>query len=169
MITRLNSYILPGPLVDKMISTIKETEKEKVELGFGLCKIRNTNIITSGKDCTGTECSLVRTQPCLTGSYSGGYHTHPKGDVDPSIADMETAYINEIECIGSVRDKNIKCLLRIGRRIPEDENKIIIARKEFEEPLKEKIILEERIEGYQKWKNVRDDILARHFKQIEVK
>ncbi len=169
MITRLNSYILPGPLVDKMISTIKETEKEKVELGFGLCKIRNTNIITSGKDCAGTECSLVRAQQCLTGSYSGGYHTHPKESADPSIADMATAYTNEMECIGSVKNKNIKCISRIGQRILEDEKKIITAKKEFEEPLEEKIILEERLERYQKWKNVRDDILVRHFKQIEIK
>lgn len=165
IVIKLNSYILPDPVIEKMKSKIRETKEKDIELGFGLCRLRNTNIIRTGDECTGTECELVYEKECPIGSYVGVYHTHPHTSSKPSIGDLETAYIDEVGCIGSVRDDNIKCFLRIGPMNHQVREEIIKTSKTVEEPLRKEVTAEE----YQTWKNARDKILGEHFKEIEIR
>lgn len=164
MVVKLNSYLLPNILIDKMKTKIEETKNKKIELGFDLCRTK-TNILIAGDECTGTECVIEHKPKCIAGLHIGGYHTHPKGGSGPSIADLIGAYRNDVECVGSARDNDIKCYVRIGRKKPEDEQRIVMASKEIEEPMGPVAKTEE----YQKWIKVRDDILNKHFMKIDVK
>ncbi len=164
MLIRLNSYLLTEPVIEKMRAKIQETKEKKLEVGFGLCRLGKSNIIKAGDTCIGTECELTRTKECNIGLYAGGYHTHPRSDTDPSIADLLNAYNDEIECIGSPVDSKIKCFVRVGPFVPQDKEKIVEASAQVEIPLERKLTHED----YQKWLKIRDDILSQHFKEIEV-
>lgn len=161
---RLNSYMLPEPVIEKMINKIQETKEKRLEVGFGLCRLKNTNIIRAGGSCTGTECEITQPRECLTGSYVGGFHTHPMTDADPSIADLLNAYVNDVECIGSAIDSNIKCFVRIGPFVQKD--------KEDMDDLSKSVEFPGRLyttEEYQKWKNARDEIMNKHFQEVDFK
>lgn len=165
MTIKLNSYSLPEDVVEKMRLKIEETRQKKIELGFGLCRMKYVNTLKPGSECSGDECSLLPIQECPTGTYVGGYHTHPVGSVEPSIADLRNAYIHDVECVGSAKEDNIKCFVRTGYRNPQDEKAIISSLKEIEEPLP--AILSE--EQHKTWKNVRDEILIKYFQVVDVR
>ncbi len=165
MAIKLKSYSLSEDTVSKMILKIEETKQKKIELGFGLCHMKHINTLKPGRECSGDECSMTRMRKCSTGSYVGGYHTHPTGSTEPSIVDLKNAYINDVECIGSVRDGTIRCFIRIGTRNLRDERNIISRLKEIEESLSKTISNEQ----YRIWKNSRDEILTKHFHVIDVK
>ena len=164
MITKLNSYALPEDVVTKMRLKIEETKQKKIELGFGLCRMKFVNTLKSGNECLGDKCSIVQMPECPTGLYVGGYHTHPTGAAEPSIADLKNAYANDVECVGSAEENAIRCFVRIGNRKNEDEKDIISKFKEVEEPFPETVSKEQ----YQIWKNTRDEILSKHFQTVNV-
>ncbi len=164
MSIRLNSYVLPEDVVEKMRLKIEETRQKNIELGFGLCRMKYVNTLKPGEECSGNECSIKQMPECQTGLYVGGYHTHPVGTAEPSIADLKNAYINDVECVGSTKDNDIRCFVRIGHRKPDDEKDIISKYKEVEENLPKTITGEQ----YQIWKNARDEILNKHFQTVNV-
>ncbi len=165
MITKLNSYALQEDVVEKMKLKIEETRQKKIELGFGLCSMKFVNILKPGIECSGDECSIIRVPGCPTGTYVGGYHTHPEGPAEPSIADLKTAYVNDVECVGSAKEDTIRCFVRIGQRKKQDEKTIISKLKEVAESLPKTI----RKEQYDIWKNARDEILTKYFQAVDVK
>lgn len=165
MVTIVNSFILSDDIVNKMKGKIEETREKQIELGFGLCHIGKSNIIMPGGDCTGTECSLTEVRGCRVGSYVGGYHTHPKTGTKPSIADLLAAYDVGVECIGSVKENDIKCVIRAGSLAPEIREEISGAIRNIEEALGETVTKEE----IQKWQDTRDNFLGKHFNVIDVK
>lgn len=165
MVTIVNSFILSDDLIKKMKDKIGETREKKIELGFGLCRIGKSNIIKPGRDCTGTECSLTEPRECRVGSYVGGYHTHPRTGTKPSITDLIIAYEEGIECIGSVIENDVKCVVRTGSTVPQVMEKISDALKNIEETLGETVTKED----LQRWEKTRDDILNTHFNVTNVK
>lgn len=165
MAIKLNSYSLPEDVVEKMILKIAETRQKNIELGFGLCRMKFVNTLKPGSECSGNECSVLPIQECQTGLYVGGYHTHPVGTAEPSIADLRNAYINDVECVGSVKDDAIRCFIRTSNKKSQDEKDIISTVKEIEEPLP--AVLSE--EQYKIWKNARDEILAKHFQIVDIR
>lgn len=162
---KLNSYVLPEDVVEKMKLKIEETRQKKIELGFGLCRMKFVNTLKPGHECIGNECSIVQMPECPTGLYIGGFHTHPSGVAEPSIADLKNAYINDVECVGAPEEDAIRCFVRLGYRKPEEEKHIISQFKEIEEPFP-KVVEENQ---YQRWKNARDEILNKHFQTVNVK
>lgn len=164
MLIRLNSYLLTEPVIEKMRVKIQETKEKKLEVGFGLCRLGKSNIIKAGDTCIGTECELTRTKECNIGLYTGGFHTHPTGSTNPSIADLLGAYFDEVECIGSATDDKIKCFVRAGPFIQEENKKIIDLSNKVESDLK----ANPNSETYQRWVDARNEILSQHFKEIEV-
>lgn len=165
MVTMLNSFIIPNDTVNNMKTKIEETKEKKIELGFGLCKIGRSNIIRPGGDCTGTECALTEPRKCGIGYYIGGYHTHPRTGTKPSISDMAVAYDQGIECIGSVRENDIKCIVRKGITVPSARAEINSALKNIEEVLPPIVTKEE----LQRWENVREGLINKYFNTIDVK
>lgn len=165
MVTLINSFIISDDLAKKMRDKIEETKEKKIELGFGLCRIGRSNIIKPGGDCTGTECSLTEPRECRVGSYIGGYHTHPRTGTKPSIADLIIAYDEGVECVGSVIENDVKCVVRSGPIVSQVREEISGALKNIEEALGETITKEE----LQRWEKTRDDILDKHFNVISVK
>lgn len=112
MSKQLNSFVLPDNVIKDMKDKIKETKKARVELGFALCKDKDSNIIKKGTECTGTKCS-IKLGSCLENQiHLGDYHTHPRSHATMSITDMVTGCSDDIECIGSVPFNNIKCFIR---------------------------------------------------------
>lgn len=164
MTTKLNSYILPENVIEKMKVKIAETKEKNIELGFGLCRLKFVNTLTPGSECVGNDCSIVQWPTCPVGLYVGGYHTHPTGGVQPSIADLRNAYINDIECVGSAKENAIRCFVRSGPRESIDEKKITAIFEEVEKPLPGVLSKEE----YERWANARNDILDKHFKTVDV-
>lgn len=113
MSKQLNSFVLPDDIIRNMKDKIKETKKVKVELGFALCKDKDSNIIKKGTECTGTKCR-IKVGKCLEEDqvHIGDYHTHPRAHSTMSISDMITGCSDDIECIGSVPFNNMKCFVR---------------------------------------------------------
>jgi len=127
--------------------------------------MKYVNTLKPGNECSGSECSVLPIQECQTGTYVGGYHTHPLGSAEPSIADLRSAYIHDVECVGSVQEDIIKCFIRNGYRNPQDEKAIISTVEKVEDPLPA-IISEEQ---HKIWKNARDEILSKHFQVVDVR
>lgn len=165
MATTLNSYVLPDHIIKKMREKIEESREKKIELGFGLCRLSHVSSLRVGDECVGDVCTLKRIASCPIGTYVGGYHTHPRATAEPSIADLKSAYIRDVECVGSVKEDAIKCYVRIGHRKTDNERHIIKAEEEIEKPLPKWLSQKE----YDIWKRTRDEILNKHFKQIDVR
>lgn len=113
MSKQLNSFVLPDDVIKDMKGKIKETHKVRMELGFGLCKDKDSNIIKKGTECIGTKCG-IKVGKCLEEGqvHIGDYHTHPRSHPTMSITDMVTGCLDDIECVGSVPFRNIKCFVR---------------------------------------------------------
>lgn len=96
-----------------MKDKIKDTQKTKTELGFALCKNKNSNIVVKGTECIGTKCS-IKIGKCLETDqiYIGNYHTHPLSHPTMSITDMTTGCSEAIECIGSAPFNTLRCFTR---------------------------------------------------------
>jgi len=164
MVTKLNSYSLTDDIVIRMRQKIEETKQKKIELGFGLCHIKPADILKTGEECTGDQCSILPMTECPTGVYIGGFHTHPKGGTQPSIADLRNAYINDLECVGAANNDRIRCFVRIGTRKPEDEQNI----KSLEEEVETSVTGIATIEQYNRWRKARDEIWNKHFQTVTV-
>ncbi len=110
----VNSLILPDDVIKEMNDKIRDTRKMKVELGFALCTIEGSNVITKGSECIGTSCpTTLKVGKCKSRQrYLGNYHTHPSGPASLSIADMATGCQEDIECVGAARFDRIRCFVR---------------------------------------------------------
>lgn len=117
-----------------MKDRIKETKRTKTEVGFALCRNKDTNIILKGTECVGTKCSIKIGKCPENQIYLGNYHTHPKTHPSMSITDMTTGCEEDIECIGSAPFGTIRCFTRKTNKsqclnetspFEEDEHKIV--------------------------------------------
>jgi hypothetical protein len=117
---KLNSYILPDKVIQKMRSDIEDTKKIGLEIGFNLCTKDTTEELQDEKRCVGSYCKLTSWEPgCQSkGKHVGIFHTHPmipkisKGDSSPSMSDLIGAYQYGIMCIGGAGDNKIQCSVR---------------------------------------------------------
>ncbi len=120
MSIKLNSYILPDQVIQKMRSDIEDTKKLGLEIGFNLCTKDTIGELQDEKRCVGSSCSLKGWKPgCESkGKHVGIFHTHPivpkasKGDSSPSMSDLIGAYTYGIMCVGGAGDNKIQCSIR---------------------------------------------------------
>lgn len=147
MLTKLNSYILPDKVVQKMRSDLEDTKKVSLEIGFNLCTRDTTGELQDEMHCTGSSCSLTGWKPgCESkGKHVGIFHTHPivpkvsKGESSPSMKDLIGAYRYGLMCIGGAGDNKIKCLIRKDKEVDIRIIQSIRADVEmYEAPLKRK-------------------------------
>ena len=120
MSTQLNSFILPDEIVKKMKDKIRESRLKMREEGFSLCRSQNNNILKIGNECEGTKCKIERpSQTCKEkeDEYKGLFHTHPSGNINPSIDDLYGMYRDGLGCIGSPKGDKIKCFIRKDPKI----------------------------------------------------
>lgn len=136
MSAKLNSFILSDNIIEKMKDKIEETRSKKIETGFSLCTerikdVRNKddNILKIGNDCQGTECRISRPiQRCREkDKYRGLFHTHPSGEIRPSLSDILSMYEDGIGCIGITKDdtKIIRCSARKDKISNEESRREI--------------------------------------------
>lgn len=117
MSKQVNSFVLPDKIISNMKDKIKETKKLKIETGFALCSVEDTDkrysrILIKGTECVGTKCS-IKTGICKDNQkYIGNFHTHPRSHPTMSITDMVTGCSEKIECIGSAPYNSIRCFTR---------------------------------------------------------
>jgi proteasome lid subunit RPN8/RPN11 len=107
MTTRLNSYILTDTVKEKMENTLHDTKEE--ENGFTLCSESDNIIIPKGDYTGGSNKINIYPEICKDKKFVGGYHTHPRDDSSPSIADLSHCGVHKIVCIGGDKDNKIKC------------------------------------------------------------
>jgi proteasome lid subunit RPN8/RPN11 len=107
MTTRLNSYILTDTVKEKMENTLRDTKEE--EKGFTLCSESDNTIIPKGDYTGGSNKINIYPEICKDKKFVGGYHTHPRDDSSPSIADLSHCGVHKIVCIGGYKDNKIKC------------------------------------------------------------
>lgn len=145
MSTKLNSYILPDKVIQKMRADIEDTKKMGLEIGFNLCTKDTTEELQSEKGCVGSHCSLTGWKPgCESkGKHVGIFHTHPiipkiaKGNSSPSMSDLIGAYTYGIMCVGGAGDNKIQCSIRKDKEADEKTIQFIRADVEmYEKPLK---------------------------------
>lgn len=148
---KVNSFILPDDVIKDMKNKIKYTRKQKIELGFALCKDRDTKTITKGTECVGTKCAIKVGKCPEDKTYLGNYHTHPRSYASMSIIDMMTGCTEEIECIGSVPYNSIRCFIRkTGKSscfrsvapFEDTEHKILESKEKIIESIKHLNIIE---------------------------
>lgn len=168
MPTKLNSFILPDNVIQKMKETVSHSRTKDIEVGFNLCT-ENGNLHDENQ-CIGTECSVYIPKGCTKGKHVGGFHTHPHSSSKPSIRDIANAYQNGMECIGSVEENGIKCYIRKDTTPAREGLKNIIAAMiRYENPLLlSKIPPEEDIENYRKWLKVRKDLKEHYLNTVDV-
>jgi proteasome lid subunit RPN8/RPN11 len=167
MSTRLNYFILPDSVLQKMKKNIEESRIKDIEIGFNLCT-ENGNLHDENP-CTGAQCSVDIPKGCNKGRYVGLFHTHPHSSSEPSIQDIANAYQIGINCIGSTEEKNIKCYVRKDAS-PTRENleTIVSALIRYESPLHLSEIPEEDIKNYRKWIKVRNDLKRHYLHTVEI-
>jgi len=145
MPTKLNSYILPDKVIQKMRSHLEDSKKIGLEIGFNICTKDTTEELQDERYCVGSSCSLTGWKPgCESkGKHVGIFHTHPivpkisKGDSSPSMVDLIGAYRYGIMCIGGARDNKIQCSIRKDKEV--DIKTIMSIRadvEKYEKPLK---------------------------------
>ena len=148
MTKKLNSFILPNDVIEKMKDKIRESEHTGKEHGFILCKKYNSDVLIDRAHCAGNECSIKIKRICRHDEdLIGDYHTHPGMSANPSLRDMITQYDIGLGCIGSVEDNEIKCFVRKDKM--PDKSVIPSIKKiieTYEEPL-ERMTVEDIISG----------------------
>lgn len=169
MPTKLNSFILPDNVVQKMKRSVEYSRIKDVEVGFNLCT-NNRQQLHDEKLCEGTECSVDIPKACNEGEHVGLFHTHPHSSSKPSIRDIANAYQFGIGCVGSVEENNIKCYVRKDKT-PKREGleNIIAAMIRYESPLLlSNIPPEEDIENYRKWLKARKNLSEHYLHTVDV-
>ena len=184
MPTKLNSYILPDKVIQKMRSDIEDTKKISLEIGFNLCTRDMTEELQDEGHCTGTSCKLTGWKPgCESkGKQVGIFHTHPKipkiseGYSSPSMSDLIAAYQYGVMCVGGAGDNKITCLIRKDK--DADIKTIWSIRADvqmYEKPLKRKHHIT-TIKGYEAYmakyrdaQYVRDKLQEKLFNTIDIK
>lgn len=112
MSIKLNSFVLPKNVIERMNIELKRSNKTGLEYGFSLCTMPETNIIIDKQHCVGEQCKIKIERKCdEKEKYVGSYHTHPDGSARMSSADMVSACLVDINCVGGEENK-IKCFVR---------------------------------------------------------
>ena len=184
MSTKLNSYILPNKVIQKMRSDIEDTKKIGLEIGFNLCTKDTTEELQDERHCTGSSCKLTGWKPgCESkGKQVGVFHTHPvvpkisKGDSSPSMSDLIHAYQYGTICIGGAGDNKITCIVRKDKEANIKTIWSIRADVEiYEKPLQRKHHIT-TIKGYDAYmakyreaQYVRNKLQERLFNTIDIK
>lgn len=123
----LNSFILSDNIIEIMKQKLKKTGDINKELGFNLCQIEGNNELKDDAHCIGSECRLPLAKACNIGTKVGTYHTHPKQNSIPSLADLWGGYYHGVECIGGTADQKIMCYIRKDKVRDPEINKIFVA------------------------------------------
>ena len=167
MSTKLNSFILPDSVIQKMKRNVEDSRTKDIEVGFNLCA-ENGNLHDENP-CVGTECSVDIPKGCTRGKHVGLFHTHSNTSSEPSIQDIANAYHIGINCIGSTEEKCIKCYIRKdATHARENLETIIAALVRYESPLHLSKIPEEDTKNYKKWINVRNDLKKHYLNTVEI-
>lgn len=169
MSTKLNSFVLPDNIVQKMKKNVDYSRFENIEFGFNLCS-DNQKVLHDEKPCLGNECSVSIPKGCEKGEHVGIFHTHASSSSKPSILDILNAYKLSINCIGSTEEKGIKCYIRKDKiyKIEERDN-IIAAMARYESPLlSSNIPPEDDIENYRRWTKVRKELIQHYLNTVDV-
>lgn len=124
MVTRLNGYILPDNVENKMKEKLYKTRQD--ELGFTLCSNQD-NIITAKGERKGKSDRIeIDTEACKKDErFLGGYHTHPRGDSHASAEDLAHCGAFKAICTGGVKDNKIKCQIWKQKQISKEDGLII--------------------------------------------
>ena len=183
MTTKLNSFILPDSVIQKMKKNVDYSRFENIEFGFNLCSDSNNledqkgqegqkgqKLLHDEKQCLGNECSIDIPKGCEKGDHVGLFHTHAGSSSKPSILDILNAYKLSINCIGSTEENNIKCYVRKDKTYKtEERDNIIAAMISYEHPLLlSNIPPEEDIENYRKWTKARKELTLQYLNTVEV-
>jgi hypothetical protein len=167
MSTKLNSFILPDSVIQKMKRKVEDSRLKDIEVGFNLCE--ENGILHDENPCTGTECAVDIPKGCTRGKHVGLFHTHSYTSSEPSIQDIANAYQFGINCVGSTEEKGIKCYVRKDKTYKiEDLKTIIAALVRYESPLHLSEIPEEDVKNYQKWIKVRNDLKKYYLHTIDI-
>ena len=169
MSTKLNSFILPDNVIQKMKKNVEYSKFENIEFGFNLCNQKGQQILHDENPCVGNECSIDIPKGCKEGEHVGLFHTHAGSSSKPSIQDILNAYKLSINCIGSTEEKDIKCYVRKGKTYKtEERDNIIVAMARYESPLLSfNIPLEDVKEYYRKWGKDRKELTEQYFHTVE--
>lgn len=167
MPTRLNSFMLPDSVIQKMKRKVEDSRIKDIEVGFNLCT-ENGNLHDENP-CTGTECAVDIPKGCTRGKHVGLFHTHPHMNSEPSIQDIANAYQIGINCIGSTEEKGIKCYVRKDAvSTMENLETIVTALIRYESPLHLSELPEEDIKNYKAWIKVRNDLKKHYLNTVEI-
>lgn len=172
MTTKLNSFILPDSVIQKMKKNVEYSRFENIEFGFNLCSDnqKDQKILHDEKPCLGNECSVDIPKGCEKGEHVGIFHTHASSSSKPSIRDILNAYKLSINCIGSTEEDSIKCYVRKDNTYKiEERDNIIAAMTIYESPLLSSNIPPEKdIENYRRWTKARKELTEHYLSTIEV-
>lgn len=168
MTTKLNSFILPDNVIEKMKKNVDYSRFENIEFGFNLCS-GSLKQLHDEKPCLGT-CSVSIPKGCDKGEQVGIFHTHAGSSSKPSILDILNAYKLSINCIGSTEEKDIKCYVRKDKTYKiEERDNIIAAMTIYESPLLSSNIPPEKdIENYRKWTKARKELTEHYLNTVNV-
>lgn len=125
MTTKIDSYILPNKVIEKMKEQIDKTMSTGTEHAFSLCS-KTDNIIVDRKHCEGERCQMTMEIGCEKDEeLVGFYHTHPhSSDAQISPGDIkviceagkekngEIVPIRLIACVGSPTGNKINCFIK---------------------------------------------------------
>lgn len=157
MPTKLNSFILPDSVLQEMKRKVEYSRIKDIEIGFNLC-VENGNLHDENP-CTGTACAVEIPKGCIIGRHVGIFHTHPSASSEPSIQDILNAYQMGMNCIGSVKEKSIKCYIR---------KDAVPIREDLETILHLSKIPEKDIRNYKALMKVTDDLKKHYLNTIEI-
>lgn len=169
MSTKLNSFILPDSVIQKMKDNVNYSRFENIEFGFNLCS-DNQKQLHHEKPCLGNECSVDIPKGCDKGEHVGIFHTHASSSSKPSILDILNAYKLSINCIGSTEEKDIKCYVRKDKTYKiEERDNIIAAIATYESPLlSSNIPPEDDMENYRRWTKARKELTQHYLNRVDV-
>lgn len=163
---KLNSFILPDSIIQKMKDKIQEAKIKDIEIGFNLCS--DNSQLHDESLRTGTEYELRMPDTCSKGRKVGSFHTHVES-TDPSIMDIYDTYRFGIGCIGSIEEKKIKCHIRKDKTPKQEDMEIIKSNiTKFEEPLFTLVNPEKAGENYLKWILTRSELKNRYLNTIDI-
>lgn len=129
----INSSIITDDMIETMKKKVEKTTIIRRELGFNLCKVEDSDVLQDDIHCIGSNCAIRLASDCKTGKKIGSFHTHPRnGDAtsNPSLSDLENAYLFGINCVGGVEDKKIRCYVRKDKTVNLKDFSIIKYNKE---------------------------------------
>jgi hypothetical protein len=171
MTIKLNSFILPDSVIQKMKKNVEYSRFENIEFGFNLCSDnqKGQKLLHDEKPCLGDQCSVDIPKGCDKGEHVGLFHTHATASSKPSIRDILNAYKLSINCIGSVEEDSIKCYMRKDKIYKtEERDNIVAAMARYESPLLSVNIPPEDIkEYYKKWEKVREELTEHYLDTID--